>query len=120
MTGFKRHVDAALVDVVNGGLGSAGITIGLDDLRGVFQTVILWYIILTHMRHVTVSRVLKGGVRVAGWVSGSWPTSTHLAFQKSSTQTNDLLFKQAAVEDERLEELSSWLPFPQLPKPGAF
>lgn len=64
---------------------------------------------------VTFSRVLSE----SGWAG--WPASTHLNIVlKSSTQTNDLLFKQAALEDERLEELNSWLPFPQLPKPGAF
>jgi len=33
---FKSHVDVALGDVVSGH-GGGGLTVGLDDLRGLFQ-----------------------------------------------------------------------------------
>ncbi|KAK4822263.1 hypothetical protein QYF61_012102 [Mycteria americana] len=34
---FKRHVDVVLRDTVSGGLGSVRFTVGLDDLKGLFQ-----------------------------------------------------------------------------------
>lgn len=34
--GFKRHVDVVLRDIVNDGLDSAGLVVGIDDLEGLF------------------------------------------------------------------------------------
>ena len=34
----KSHVEAALGDLVSGGLGSAVLTVGLHDLRSLFQS----------------------------------------------------------------------------------
>ena len=36
LEGYKKHVDVALKDLVTGH-GSVGLTVGLDDLRGLFQ-----------------------------------------------------------------------------------
>lgn len=37
LEGFKRFVDVAFGDMFSGGLGCAGLMVGLDELRNLFQ-----------------------------------------------------------------------------------
>lgn len=39
---FRRRLDRALVDVVRGYRGSAGLAVGLDDLTSLFQPQRFW------------------------------------------------------------------------------